>query len=59
MKRVKRVINGEEVWVTLCPPSRRRAASSIQKPKFQRRSAGALHAAVESGNKILPEVEDG
>lgn len=45
--KVKRVINGEEVWVTLCPPSKRRAASSIQKPKFQRRSKGADHIAVE------------
>ena len=49
MKKVKRIINGEEVEVTLCPPSRRRAASNIQKPKYQRSSAGAKHLARENG----------
>ena len=57
MKRVKRVINGEEVWVTLCPPSRRRAASSIQKPKYQRSSAGAKHVARDNGQ--IEERADG
>jgi len=47
MKKVKRVINGEEMEVTLCPPSKRRANSSIQKPKYQRSSAGAKYVAKE------------
>lgn len=46
-KRV--VIDGQEVEVTVCPPSRRRAASSIQKPKHRRVTKGAAHVAKERG----------
>lgn len=45
----KRIIDGQEVEVTICPPSRRRAASSIQKPKHQRLNKGADHVAKERG----------
>jgi hypothetical protein len=43
MKLVKRIICGQEAWVKLCPVSKRRAASSIQKP-YNKRAKGAKGA---------------
>ena len=47
MKVKKVIIDGQEVEVTICPPSRRKAASSIQRPRYQRNPAGSKHAAKE------------
>lgn len=52
MKTTKMVvIDGIEVEVTVCKPSRRRAASSIQKPRYSKNSGqrGAKWIAVENG----------
>lgn len=43
------VIDGVEVEVKVCQPSRRRASSSIQKPKFQKSQRGAKYVAAEGG----------
>lgn len=44
------VIDGVEVEVTVCKPSRRRAASSIQKPRYNKNNQrGAKWLAVDSG----------
>lgn len=49
MKTKTANINGVEVEVKVCPPSRRKAASSIQKPRFQKTQRGAKHVAAEGG----------
>lgn len=51
MKTYTAIISGEEVEVKVCKPSRRRAASSIQKPKYQKTSGqcGEKWVAKESG----------
>lgn len=44
------VIDGVEVEVTVCKPSRRRAASSIQKARYNKSNQrGAKWLAVDSG----------
>jgi hypothetical protein len=42
-----KIINGIEVKI--CKPSRRRASSSIQRPRFMKSQAGAKWAAREAG----------
>jgi hypothetical protein len=40
----------------ICKPSRRRAASSIQKPRYGKgRQSGAKHVAKERGLIVVPE----
>ena len=43
------IIDGVEVEVHICPPSRRFASSSIQAPKFMKGQRGAKWAAMEQG----------
>jgi hypothetical protein len=42
-------INGVEVKVHVCKPSRRLASSSIQRPRFMKSQTGAISAARENG----------
>ena len=50
------IIDGHVVWVKVCPPSRRKSLSSIQRTIRQNRArAGALWAALERNLKILKE----
>ena len=49
MKTYTAIINGMEVEVKVCKPSRRRAASSLQKPKYQKNPQGAKWEAMEHG----------
>lgn len=43
------IIDGQLVLVTVCPPSRRRKASSIQKPRVQKHSGSAVWLAKDNG----------
>ncbi|MFA5048749.1 MAG: hypothetical protein WC516_07020 [Patescibacteria group bacterium] len=43
------VINGMEIEVMVCLPSRRKASSNIQKARYQRNNSGAKWLAVDSG----------
>ena len=51
MKTYITIIDGQEVEIKVCPPSRRKAASSVQKPKFQKCSGqrGEKWVAAENG----------
>ena len=49
----KRIIDGQEVEVTVCPPSRRQAASSIQrKSRNGTKQTGAKYLAREKGQIV-------
>jgi hypothetical protein len=49
MSKELREVNGIQMCVTVCKPSRRKAASSIQKGKYTRNSVGANWLAKEKG----------
>lgn len=49
MSKQMRVINGVEVCVTVCKPSRRKASSSIQGCRHTGNSVGANWVAKEKG----------
>jgi len=49
MRREARVIDGVEIMVLVCPPSRRRAASRITRPKFQRTNRGSFWIGQDNG----------
>ena len=53
MTKVVRLIDGVETIVTLCPASRRRAASSIQQKRYQVTSHAALWMAWDTGKKVI------
>ena len=43
------MIDGQEVRVKVCKPSRRRSESSIQRARYQKDGRGAKWLAVENG----------
>jgi len=49
------VIDGVEVEVEVYPPSRRKASSSVQRPRYQRNSKGAKWMAGENGQFVEKE----
>lgn len=49
LKRVFKMVLGEWREVTVCPPSRRRAASRVTRARAQRLWVGAVFLAKDSG----------
>jgi hypothetical protein len=59
MLREARVINGQQVMVMVCPPSQRRAASSIQQPKYQKLNRGSFWIGLNSGQIEMDSRREG